>query len=274
MRPGGRTCRLRPTGRPRAAGDRGGRGLRWLRWGFGLGVAVSLGFFGSFYAGQWVWLNRLPQTAASVPARHGSRFVPLQDVSPWMPQAVIAIEDRTFYANWGISAEGVVRALLTDLQHGAYVQGGSTITQELVRTLLADHAKTFRRKIHEALLAVAVTVRYSKSQILDWYLNDVYFGRGAYGIAAAARRYFGVGPDRLSLAQSALLAGLLANPHALDPWRHPRAARQRQAAVLQAMVAVGDISPVRARQAERAPWDLRRPLAPPRAAGVAPAAGS
>ncbi|CAB1129151.1 Peptidoglycan glycosyltransferase [Candidatus Hydrogenisulfobacillus filiaventi] len=236
------------------------RRRRWRRWmqaGFAAGLAVSLWSLAGFYRAAWPGLTTLPHQVRAGLARHGARFVPLSRISPWLPEALITTEDRTFYANWGVSVEGTLRSLVVDLRHQAYRQGGSTITQQLVRDTLLTPTKTFRRKLTEALLAPAVTLLYSKRTILALYLNRVYYGDGAYGVGMAARRYFGEPPARLTLPQASLLAGLLQAPSYLDPYLHPAAARARQRVVLTSMVQAGMITPAEAAAAAAAPWGLR-----------------
>jgi membrane peptidoglycan carboxypeptidase len=228
--------------------------------GWILAVLVVFGALsvGRLYVAYWPRVTHLPEAVAALDRRHGTRPVPLGAVSPWLPKALIATEDRTFYTNLGVSTRGVVRSLWVDLTHGRPLEGGSTITQQLVRDRLLGLQRTFRRKIEEALLAVLVTVLYSKRQILAMYLNQVYFGQGAYGVAAAARVYFREAPARLTLPQAALLAGLPQAPSAYDPLIHRRAARRREWEVLENMVEDGMISRVRALAAFRAPLGLVR----------------
>lgn len=238
-----------------------GGGRRCGSWGIGLLLAGALGL-GGFYAHYWGALGRLPALARRRAEIGGGHYVPLSAVSPWFVKALVATEDQSFYHNWGISFEGIGRALLVDLREGRFAQGGSTLTQQLVRDLLLSPVKTIPRKVTGSLLALAVTARYSKTAILTMYVNEVYLGDGAYGIDAASRRYFGLPPRRLNLAESALLAGLPVAPSALDPLRHLQAAKARQLVVLQAMVGDGMLSAAQARQAAAAPLPLLR--SPPR----------
>lgn len=170
----------------------------------------------------------------------------LSDIAPSLAQAVIAVEDASFYANPGVDARGILRALWINLQGGETLAGGSTITQQLARlTLLSEderQQRTLLRKLREALLAVLIRARYSKDEVLAAYLNEAYFGNLAYGAEAAARAYFGKSARDLDLSESALLAGLLQNPVAYDPLNHPEAARQRQGVALDLLLKQGMIS--------------------------------
>lgn len=216
-----------------------------------------------FYQGYWQKLHALPVTVLHRERREGGHWVALNQVSPWLPKALIATEDRTFYSNLGISFEGIGRSLIVDIRTKQLAQGGSTLTQQLVRDTLLTPQKTFRRKVSEALLSLMMTVLYSKQEILTLYLNEVYLGDNAYGIDEASHRYFGVSPDQLTLAQAALIAGLPQAPSAYDPYVHFRAAKIRQWQVLQSMEQTHVISPATARRAYHSPLGLmHNPPAP------------
>ncbi len=165
--------------------------------------------------------------------------VALERMSHWLPKAVVSVEDASFYTNPGIDARGVLRALWVNLRGGQTLSGGSTITQQLARMMLLDpeerQQRTLLRKTRETLLAFQLTRRYSKDALLNLYLNEAYFGNLAYGVEAAARAYFGKGAGELSLAESALLAGLLQAPATYDPFNDMAAARARQETVLELM---------------------------------------
>ena len=163
-------------------------------------------------------------------------------ISPWMPKATVAIEDRRFYHHGGVDPVGILRALLADVSAGHIVQGGSTITQELVRNLYLSREKTLQRKVVEACLALKLARTWSKDRILTAYLNDVYYGNHAYGIEAAAETYFSLPASRLTLAQAALLAGLPQAPSYYDPLHNSAAALARRDAVLHALRRSGDIT--------------------------------
>jgi membrane peptidoglycan carboxypeptidase len=232
------------------------------RWGAGFVAAALLWGgvqTGSFYVRHWSDVAHLPERVEAFVRRHHGRWVSLRAVSPWLPEALVATEDRTFYTNLGISVRGIARSLWVDLTTGQFTEGGSTLTQQLVRDQLLSPAKTLRRKLAEALLSVLVTVLYPKTVILTLYLNQVYLGHGFYGVDRAAWGYFGRPPSRLTLSQAALLAGLPQDPSGLDPFRHLKAARARERVVLDNLVALHLVSPARARAAWRAPLGLVRP---------------
>ena len=157
-----------------------------------------------------------------------------------MPQtirdAVVAIEDKRFYYHHGVDLRAIIRAAYADVEAGTIVEGGSTITQQLVKQLYVGDDETFQRKIDEALLAWQLEDQLTKDQILTKYLNTVYFGQGAYGIQAAARSYFAIDAKDLTLSQSALLAGLIRAPNDFDPFEHPVHARVRRNTVLRQML--------------------------------------
>lgn len=230
-------------------GQSKGRRILWLGAILAIGLGVSSVPLIQFYQGFWKQVTTLPQIVRTTERQHGGRYVPLSDVSPWVVKALVATEDRTFYSNFGVSLEGISRSLLVDLGTGSFTQGGSTLTQQLVRNTMLTPAKHFRRKLSEALLSVEVTLLYNKQEILTLYLNRVYLGDGAYGVYAASHRYFGLSPRQLSLPQASLLAGLPQAPSALDPLVHYQAAKHRQWEVLTSMVADHVISWHRAHEA-------------------------
>jgi penicillin-binding protein 1A len=169
----------------------------------------------------------------------------------YLPQAVIATEDRRFYNHFGIDPIGLMRAAIADLAAGHVVEGGSTITQQLAKNLFLTPERNFARKIRETLLALWLEHRFSKDQILEIYLNRVYLGAGTYGVDAAAERYFGIGAGRLDLYQSALIAGLLKAPARFNPMRDRDLAAARTGQVLANMVEAGYITPAQAAAASR-----------------------
>ena len=183
------------------------------------------------------------------PAGHYHIDVSLQDMGSYAPAAVLAAEDRNFYSHGAIDPASLARALYVDATSGGFNEGGSTITQQLVKIQLLTPQKSLTRKVQELVLAVAIEQRYSKDQILTMYLNRVYFGHGAYGIGAAAKTYFDKAPKDLTPAQAAFLAGLIQAPTAYDPVPHYDLARERELYVLQGMVATGKLS---SSEAERA----------------------
>ncbi len=168
-----------------------------------------------------------------------ARYVTIDRMPQHLIDAVLATEDRRFYSHLGVDPIGLVRALVVNWRAGAVVQGGSTITQQLAKNLYLSPDRTFARKLDEALIALALEVRLSKDEIFELYLNRVYFGSGAYGIAAAAEVYFDRRPEELTLGQSALIAGLLKAPSRFAPTRDRNMARQRSRDVLEGMAAAG-----------------------------------
>lgn len=187
--------------------------------------------------------------------------VPLSAVSPNLIKATVAIEDRTFWTNDGIDLASIGRAALADFSHRAIVQGGSTITQQLVKQLVfgAHPPITFQRKLTEAILALKMTRSYSKDQILTMYLNTIYYGSQSYGIQAAAQSFFHKDARDLDLAQAAMLAGLPQEPSGNSPLLNPAQAKRRQAEVLQAMVDQHSISKAEASQALAEPLHVYPP---------------
>jgi penicillin-binding protein 1A len=179
-------------------------------------------------------------------------LVALSDLPPHLPQAFIASEDARFYRHGGLDFWGILRALWKNLWAGEIVQGGSTITQQVTKSLLLSPEKSFSRKIKEAVLAYRLDHNLSKNDILYIYLNQIYLGQGAYGVEAAARTYFGKKAKDLNLSESALLAGLPQAPSRYSPWFHRAKAKERQQYVLRRMVEEGFISESEARNAMEA----------------------
>jgi len=177
-----------------------------------------------------------------IPAVRNRTPVSASQISLWMPRATVAIEDRRFYQHGSIDPIGIVRALVADIRAGKFAQGGSTITQELVRNLYLSRQRSLKRKLVEACLAIKLADHWSKSRILTAYMNEVYYGNHAYGIEAAAETYFSVSARRLTLDQAALLAGLPQAPSLYDPFRDPAAAVARRDEVLHAMLVANDIT--------------------------------
>jgi penicillin-binding protein 1A len=190
-------------------------------------------------------------------------YVTLEALPVNLIDAVLATEDRRFYQHFGVDPVGLARAAIANLRAGEIVQGGSTITQQLAKNLFLDPDRTWQRKLQELLLALSLEVRLSKHQILELYLNRAYFGFGAYGIEAAARRYFGKRPEGLTLAQAAMLAGTLKAPSRYAPTANPKLARARMAEVLQNMMEAGIITPAEARTASQADLKLKADPAQP-----------
>ncbi len=194
----------------------------------------------------------------------GGAAVRLADLPAYLPRAFVAIEDRRFFHHFGIDPLGIARALVSNTVLHRPMQGGSTLTQQLAKNLFLTQERTAQRKVQEAILAVWLERKFSKAQILELYLNRVYFGSGAFGVEAAARKYFNTDARHLSVAQAAMLAGLMKAPSKLAPNRNPAAAVERAAQVVAAMREEGYIGDAEATAA----------LADPARVVRAPGAGS
>jgi len=194
----------------------------------------------------------------------GGAAVPIGELPDYVPNAFIAIEDRRFYSHRGVDPLGITRALVADVLHRGTAQGGSTITQQLAKNLFLTQERTVTRKLQEIVLALWLEHKYSKRQILELYLNRVYFGAGAYGIEGASQRYFGKSARQSTLAEAAMLAGLVQAPSRLAPNHNPQGAERRAAIVLADMTELKMIAPGAAKLA----------LAHPAHAIKPPAAGS
>src|SRR6478672_1448441 len=177
-----------------------------------------------------------------IPAERNRTPVARNEISPWMPRATVAVEDRRFYKHGGVDPVGIARALVADVKAGKVVQGGSTITQELVRNLYLSRERTLKRKIVEACLAIKLSHSWSKDRILTAYLNQVFYGNHSYGVEAAAETYFSKQARDLTLDESAMLAGLPQAPSIYDPFRNPAAAIARRNEVLHALLVNGNIT--------------------------------
>lgn len=189
---------------------------------------------------------RMLDTAGNEFARRGDmagEVLALKDMPPHVPRAFIAIEDRRFYDHYGIDPYGIARAAVANVMHRGVAQGGSTLTQQLAKNLFLTQERTLTRKLQEAMLAIWLERKFSKAQILELYLNRVYFGAGAYGIEQAAQRYFGKPARQLTIGEAALLAGLVKSPSRLAPTRDYNAAERRARIVLAAMTELGFITP-------------------------------
>jgi penicillin-binding protein 1A len=258
-----------PTGRkPKAKAERRPRrglfgGVRWLirRTIYWAVVFSIIGAIGLAALVAYYWAKLPPTSEWSLPARpanvrivaangdlisnHGDTTgatLSLAEMPPYLPEAVIAIEDRRFYYHFGIDPVGMIRAMITNLHSGAVVQGGSTLTQQLAKNLFLKPERTFERKIQEAILAVWLEASLPKKKILELYLNRVYLGAGAYGVDAAAHRYFGKSAKDVTLAEAATIAGLLKAPGHYSPLVDPDAAEARTQTVLMAMRDAGFIT--------------------------------
>jgi len=189
----------------------------------------------------------------SIIAERGQRndFVSLDRLPRHLVDAVIAIEDRRFFSHWGVDPVGLVRATLANLRAGRATQGGSTLTQQLAKNLFLSTERTLSRKLEEAVMALWLEIRLSKREILELYLNRVYFGGGAYGVEAAAQRFFGKSARSVTVAEAAVIAGLLKAPSRYSPFANPGYARARARVVIKAMREARLISPVSAAAASR-----------------------
>ena len=242
--------------RPRRGGG-GGKGRsalgHLLYWGLVLTLWVVIAAIGAL-----VWVGiRLPSIQSlEIPKRPpsvlivgangatlatrgdmGGAAVSLRELPDYVPKAFIAIEDRRFYSHHGVDPLGITRAVIADLMRRGASQGASTITQQLAKNLFLTQERTVSRKLQEMVLAFWLEHKFSKAQILELYLNRVYFGSGAYGVEGAARRYFGKSARQLTLAEAALLAGLVQSPSRLAPNRNPEGAERRARVVLTDMAA-------------------------------------
>jgi penicillin-binding protein 1A len=189
----------------------------------------------------------------------GGRTVSIKELPPYLPKAFVAIEDRRFYDHYGIDPVGITRAIYRNVNRGGVTQGGSTLTQQLAKNLFLTQERTASRKIQEAILALWLERNYTKDQILELYLNRVYFGAGAYGVEAAAQRYYGKSARSVSLSEAAVLAGLVQAPSRLAPNRNPEAAQARAELVVAAMNDLGFITPGMTKTALGAPAQPVRP---------------
>jgi penicillin-binding protein 1A len=212
-------------------------------------------------------ISYLDRSGALVAVR-GSQFAPpvnLDQLPPYVPAAFVAIEDRRFYHHFGFDPVGMVRVVFVDLSRRRFAQGASTITQQLARNLFLSPDQTIRRKVQELILAVWLESKFSKKEILALYLNRVYFGAGAYGIEAAAQRYFAVPASKLTVGEAALLAGLMKGPSRYSPLSDTARAERRATVVLDQMVQTHAITPEQRDNAFAQPVRVSRTLANQRA---------
>jgi penicillin-binding protein 1A len=226
-----------------------------IRWTF---LAAVLAAFSAALTMLWVLfhvpLDKQPgrdSASVLVEAANGEQLgrvgplslsVPRAELPELLVNAVLSIEDRRFYSHWGVDPWGIARAALTNWSAGSVVEGGSTITQQLVKMQLVGSDRSLDRKLREAFTALWLGHRLSKDEILTRYLNSVYLGAGAYGMPAAARIYFDKSLSELTLSESAMLAGLIQAPSRYDPIHNLDAAQRRATAVLDAMVETGAIN--------------------------------
>jgi 1A family penicillin-binding protein len=191
--------------------------------------------------------------------------VPRQGIPEVLVQAVVSIEDRRFFSHWGVDPWAIARASYANWSSGGIVEGGSTITQQLAKLQIVGGERSLYRKLREAFAAIWLDYRLGKDEILTRYLNSVYLGAGAYGVSAAARTYFDKSLDELTLAEAALLAGLIQAPSRYDPFARPDAAQRRAAIVIDAMLETGAIGAKSARRAKAAATELQLTPKPARA---------
>ena len=281
----------RPQRRPKKGASRGsaggsGRGRRGaspkrrsflgrlVYWAFVLGVWGVVGVAGLFayYASQLPPIDQLavpkrPPNIAILAADGalianrgdtGGAAVHLSELPPYLPKAFVAIEDRRFYQHFGIDPIGIGRAVFRDVTGRGGVEGGSTLTQQLAKNLFLTQERTLSRKIQEAILALWLERKYSKDQILELYLNRVYFGSGAFGVEAAAQKYFGKSARQVTLSEAAVLGGLMKSPTRLAPNHNLAAANERAAQVITAMAEQGYITEAMAKLALGAPAQVVR----------------
>jgi len=232
---------------------------RAIYWGLVLGLWLIIGAAGTI---AWTGAHMPPLQSLEIPKRppsiqivdldgrplatrgdNGGAVLPLKELPSYVPQAFIAIEDRRFYEHYGVDPWGIARAAVANILHRGLAQGASTITQQLAKNLFLTQERTVHRKLQEMLLALWLERKFSKTQILELYLNRVYFGSGAYGIEQASQRYFGKSAKQISLPEAALLAGLVKSPSRLAPTRNFDGAEHRAQTVLAAMTDVGFITP-------------------------------
>ena len=260
-----------------AGGKQRSRVGRVVYWSLVLGL---WGFIAAIGVVGWVAAHLPPIQSLEVPKRPasiqivglngrvlatrgemGGAAVSLRDLPPFFPKAFLAIEDRRFYSHHGLDPLGVVRAGVANILHRGVSQGGSTITQQLAKNLFLTQERTVTRKLQEVILAVWLERKFSKDEILELYLNRVYFGSGAYGVEAAAQRYFGKSAKQVTLPEAALLAGLVKSPSKLAPTRNFDGAERRAQIVLAAMAEAKFVTDDAAKVAMISPPKIVKPTA-------------
>lgn len=185
---------------------------------------------------------------------HREKFVPYDKIPDLLKKGIIATEDRRYYDHGAVDIIGVARAFITNSMAGETLEGGSTIAQQTVKNIFLSNDRTMTRKLEELALAVQLERNYSKEEILELYLNTIYFGHGAYGVGEASRVYFGKEPKDLDLSQCAMLAGLPQAPSAYDPISHPQEGAKRMTTVLALMAQEGYITPEEAAKSVMHLW--------------------
>ncbi|MEO9773676.1 transglycosylase domain-containing protein [Roseibium sp.] len=256
---------------PTALGRLLKRGVYWSMvlgiWGT-IAVVCVVGYYAAFLppTSEWQVPARPPNVkivasnGALIANRGdtGGEAVRLEQLPPYLANAVIAIEDRRYRSHFGLDPIGLARAMIINLTSGRLQQGGSTLTQQLAKNLFLEQDRTIKRKIQELVLAFWLEAEYSKDEILEMYLNRVYLGSGAYGVDAAARRYFGKSARLMTIAEAATIAGLLKAPSRYSPARNPDLAEDRAQLVLAAMNEEGYITDNEAKNALAAPAKVVR----------------
>lgn len=224
----------------------------------GMLVLGFIGYLGILFAGNYVIDKEglVMDSATKIVDENGNLItklymenrnpVDIQDIPESVQHAIIAVEDSRFYEHHGVDVRGIMRALYTDMLSGSKAEGGSTITQQLAKRVFLSADKSWLRKTKEAIIAINLERRYSKKQILDMYLNQIYFGHGAYGIASAAEFYFHKNVRDLTIPEAALLAAIPNAPGAYSPINHPKRAEERRDRVLTLMAKQGYITPEQA----------------------------
>ncbi|MGH6788943.1 MAG: transglycosylase domain-containing protein [Pseudolabrys sp.] len=247
----GSSRRSKKKRKARRSGWRGSLIGRMAYWGLVLALWTAIGGVGTV---AWVGAHLPPIQSLEIPKRPpsiqivdlnsrvlatrgdmGGAVLSLKELPSYLPKAFVAIEDRRFYDHNGVDPFGIARAALANVLHRGYSQGGSTITQQLAKNLFLTQERTIHRKLQEVVLALWLERKFTKTQILELYLNRVYFGSGAYGVEQASQRYFGKSARHVTLAEAALLAGLVKSPSRLAPTRNFDGAEQRARIVLAAM---------------------------------------
>jgi penicillin-binding protein 1A len=255
-------------------GRRSGMG-KVIYWGAVLALWVVIAAIGTVI---WIGIHLPPIQSLEIPKRPpsvlilgvngatlatrgdmGGAEVPLRELPDYAPKAFVAIEDRRFYSHHGVDPLGITRAFVADVLRRGASQGGSTITQQLAKNLFLTQERTVTRKLQEVALALWLEHKFSKAQILELYLNRVYFGSGAYGIEAAAQRYFGKSARQLTLPEAAMLAGLVQSPSRLAPNRNPDGAERRASLVIAAMAEQKMIADDAAKRALMNPAQAQKP---------------
>ena len=260
-RPGGGSkpsARKKRARKPRKAGRKRSLLGRTIYWSLVFGLWLVIGAVGAI---AWTGAHLPPIQSLEIPKRPpsiqivdvngrplairgdaGGAVLPLKEMPSYVPKAFVAIEDRRFYEHYGVDPWGIARAVVANVMHRGVAQGASTITQQLAKNLFLTQERTIHRKLQEAMLAIWLERKFTKTQILELYLNRVYFGSGAYGIEQASQRYFGKSARQLSLPEAAILAGLVKSPSRLAPTRNFDGAEQRAQTVLAAMAELHFIS--------------------------------